>query len=352
MTIPPFANISAPSRRTLLKAGAFLAAAPLIARVPTPAFAAPVTIRFATAGGVGPSEPQTMVFSDELKKSGVLKNYGKDYTVEFINTRNAAEGVALLAAGQADIAAAGFVNLLTAVRKDAVPGGISVIADLFQDGRPGWASNSFFVLDDSSIKTVQDLKGKVIGVVAFGTPLHMALQVVLKKAGLDPKTDVKIVEVSFPNMGPALREKRVDAGSLVNPFMASEQAKGGVRPLFNYGDAFGPMSVLVQAARNDFLKANGPAVKAYLADYVAGTNWLLDPANQKAAGGIGERLAKAPEGSMSYFGTNKDYFRSKNGCLDVALIQGPIDSVIKAGIFEGTFDASKIMDLSYLPQAC
>ncbi|WP_398480475.1 ABC transporter substrate-binding protein [Tardiphaga sp.] len=336
------------SRRSVLAAAGSLAATAVIGA--SAARAAATTIRYATAGGIGPSEPQTVVFSPAMQKTGVLKSYGSVYTVDFVSTRNAAEATALLAAEQADIASAGFVNILAAVRKDIVPGGISVIADLFQDGKPGWASNTFFARSDSAIKTVADLKGKVIGVVGFGTPLDMALQVVLKKAGLDPKKDVQVVEVSFPNMGPALREKRIDCGSFINPFMANEKAKGGLHPVFNYGDAFGNLSVVCQAARKKFLAANGAVVKAYLADYVAGLQWLY--ANQPEAVKIAEQIAKAQPGAMSYFATKDDYYRAETACIGAEQLQRPIDAVIKAGIFDGAFDAAKVIDTSYLPASC
>ena len=82
------------------------------------------------------------------------------------------------------------------------------------------------------------------------------LRVVLKKKGLDPRRDVQIVEINFPNMGAAIREKRIDCGVLVIPFLAVESRKGDLRTLFTGGDAFGPSSVIFQVARTEFLKQN------------------------------------------------------------------------------------------------
>ena len=47
--------------------------------------------------------------------------------------------------------------------------GLKIIADNYQDGRPGFAQNTFFALDDSPIKTVADLRGKRVAINAFGS---------------------------------------------------------------------------------------------------------------------------------------------------------------------------------------
>jgi ABC-type nitrate/sulfonate/bicarbonate transport system substrate-binding protein len=39
---------------------------------------------------------------------------------------------------------------------------LRVIADGFQDGVPGYHTNGYFVRNDSQIRTVEDLKGKII----------------------------------------------------------------------------------------------------------------------------------------------------------------------------------------------
>ena len=213
------------TRRSALKAGGALAAA---ATVFSPAIlrAAPATIRFANGGAVAPNEIETLMTTEFFQKN-VLKNYGKVYELQATFTRGTPEAAALMAAGRVDLACLSFPIFAASVLKDAVPGGMSIIADVFQDGRKGYASNTFFVLDNGGPKTVKDLKGKKIAINAFSSAVDLELRVVLKKNGLDPKKDVEIVEVTFPNMGPALREKRVDCAVMVLPFMAVEVAKGG-----------------------------------------------------------------------------------------------------------------------------
>src|SRR5947209_16697189 len=89
-------------------------------------------------------------------------------SVDMTFTRGTPEAGTLLAAGQADMATLSFAVFATAVLKNIVPGGLTIISDNYQDGRAGYAQNTFFVLKDSPIQSTQDLKGKKVAINAFG----------------------------------------------------------------------------------------------------------------------------------------------------------------------------------------
>ena len=54
---------------------------------------------------------------------------------------------------------------------------MKIVADNYQDGHAGYAQNTFFVLDDSPIKTVADLRGKRVGINAYGSAVDLTLRV-------------------------------------------------------------------------------------------------------------------------------------------------------------------------------
>jgi sulfonate transport system substrate-binding protein len=340
------------SRRRILRTGLAATGAAALASWSGRATAAPVTIRYATGGGIGPNEMETIIFLDYLKQN-VLPNYGKAYTLDMTFTRGTPEAATLLASGQADLGTLSSAVFATVMAKNAIPDGITIIADNYQDGHPGHATNTFFVLNDSPIKSVTDLKGKKVGINAFGSAVDLMLRVVLKKNGMDPRRDVQIVEIAFPNMAPAIREKRIDCGVIVIPFMAVEAPKGDLRPLFTGGDAFGPASVIFQVARNPFLKSNEAAVRAYLADYVAGLTWYYDPANRTKAIDLIADFTKSPKAVLeSYFATPRDYFRDPNGCVPAVAIQKPIDAMVDEKLIDQRVDASKYLNVGLLPKPC
>src|SRR5262245_65648354 len=104
------------TRRTLVVAGA---AAGLYAPFVRTSGAAPTVIRYATGGGIGPNEMETVIYLDWMQKN-VLKGYGKDYTVDMTFTRGTPEAGTLLAAGQADMATLSFAVFATSVLKSIV----------------------------------------------------------------------------------------------------------------------------------------------------------------------------------------------------------------------------------------
>jgi NitT/TauT family transport system substrate-binding protein len=340
------------SRRSVLQSGLAGATALAASAWPRRAGAAPLAIRYATGGGIGPNEIETIIFLDYLKQN-VLPNYGKAYTLDMTFTRGSPEAAQLIAAGQVDIAVLSSPAFATVIAKGAVPDGISIISDNFQDGHPGYATNSFLVLESSPIKAVADLKGKKVAINAFGSAIDLALRVALKRAGLDPRRDLEIVEVGFPNIGAALRERRVDCGGMVIPFLPVEMAKGGMRVLFTAGDTLGPSAVVFQVAADPFIRAHADVLRAFLADYVAGLTWYYDPKNRDKALDLAADFMKSPRDILaSYFITPRDYYRDPNGCLAVAAVQRPIDAMLEYQLIGTPVDAAKYMKLQYLPKPC
>src|SRR2546430_12886892 len=135
------------SRRALRETSAAAAVTGLFAPYVRIARTAPVTIRYATGGGIGPNEMETIIYRDWMQKN-VLKGYGKDYIVDMTFTRGTPEAGTLLAAGQADMATLSFAVFATSVLKSIVPGGMTIVSDNYQDGHPGYAQTTFFVLSD------------------------------------------------------------------------------------------------------------------------------------------------------------------------------------------------------------
>jgi NitT/TauT family transport system substrate-binding protein len=333
------------TRRGVLAAGATSLLAPSARAADIP------VIRYSTAGGLGPNEIETVIFTDFMRQN-VLKRLGHDYQLDVVYARATPEAAMMLSAAQVDMAIMTPPILASSIVKDVIPGGVTVVADCFQDGRDGFASQSFYVLDDSPIHSVADLRGKTIAVNAFGSTPDTVLNVTLRKAGVDRK-DLRVVEVTFPSIGAALRSKRVDCGVLPLPFNATELAKGGIRPVFSGKDSLPPFSITVQVASSNFLKAQPGAVKAFLADYVDALHWLYDPANRQKAVEITANLSKSPpEVVDSYFLTNKDYYRDHNACVSPGMLQTLADAMLADGALPHAVDMTKYVDTSFLPFPC
>ena len=315
--------------------------------------AGPVEIRYATGGATPPTEIEIAIFSEPMQKR-VLQRYGKDYTFSLITTKGTPEAQTLLLAGQADLATQAFSTIATTVAKNSVPGGISIVAGQYLDGQPGYGTNAYLVLADSGIRSAADLKGKTLGVNAVGTAVDIILRTYLKQNGIDPQADVKIVEIGFGAMGAALRERRIDLGSFVQPFQAVEIGKGGVTPLFLSTDALKPYSAIVTVGRNAFLQQHPQAVRAFLDDWVRGLSWLTDAKNRDEAIKIMSDISKAPAETLALFygKPGVDYFRDPRGCPSAEALQVGIDAMVAQGLLDKRVDVAPLVNTSYLPQSC
>jgi ABC-type nitrate/sulfonate/bicarbonate transport system substrate-binding protein len=105
------------------------------------------------------------------------------------------------------------------------------------------------------------------------------------------------------------------------------------------------------AARNDFLKKNGEAVRALLADYVVALQWSIQPANRDQVVDFMATMLKTPRQNLELFATGKDHWRNPQGRVELERLQKPIDAMLKLGLIKEKLDIAPFIDLSYLPSS-
>src|SRR5258707_8320649 len=270
--------------------GAMLALAVLLASGPTAA--EPLKVRVGWA--VVPGQLTAILFL----KPEILKHFGTSYTVETVKFRGSAPQITALAAGELDLAALAFSSVGLAIQ-NAHMDDIRVVADLYQDGIEGYYTSEYMVLADGPIKTIEDLKGKVLASNGIGGAIDMAMRKILLDHGLKEKRDYRIVEVEFPNMIATLEEKKVDLAGLVTPFSIQAEKKGLSRTLFTIKDAMGETQTTLMAARKPFIDKNRAALVDFFEDLQRATRWCLDPRNHDVAVEIVAIIPKQPEADVA-----------------------------------------------------
>lgn len=314
---------------------------------------APVKIVFGYASAPPPNEMEPAIFDKKVVESGALKHYGKDYSLEILPAKGTPAVLTLLASNSAQIGTLGFSTVANAAAKQAIPGGFSVIAQHYINGYPGYGTTEYLVLDSSNIKSADDLRGKTIGVNAIGSAVDVEARAWLTKQGLDPAKDVKFEQIGFGEMDAALRAGRIDVGTFIQPALAMAQQEGGVRTLFTARDGVGEIEEIVVVARNDFLKANPGAVKAFLADWVSGLAWITDDANRDQALEIISKLSNTPVATLDlFYNTKADTYRDPNACTSAERIQRGVDAMEKIGYLDKPLDVGPLVDNSFLPKKC
>jgi sulfonate transport system substrate-binding protein len=324
---------------------AVMAATALALAAASPARAEPLNIRAGWA--VVPAQLTSILFENK----GILKHYGKSYTFEPIHFRGSAPQITALAAGEIDIAAFAFSTFGLAIQ-NAKMADIRVIADLYQDGIPGYYTSQYVVRADSPIKTIEDLKGKVLASNGIGGAIDMAMRKILRDHGMEEKRDYSIVEVQFPNMIATLEEKKVDLVGLVTPFSIEAEKKGLSRTLFTVKDAMGETQTTLMAARKPFIDKNRAALVDFFEDVQRATRWYLDPRNHDAAVDIIAKFTKQPKAEFAdWVFTKDDYYHDPDSRPNVKALQSNLNDQKALGFLKIDIDVAKYADLSLVDEA-
>lgn len=306
--------------------------------VTTVASAAPVQLRVAWAAA--PAQMDPIVFENK----SLLKHAGKSYTVKFIRIPGSSLQVTALASGDIDIAALSYSAFAAALLNAHLP--VKALVDLLQDG-PAY-STTYAVLADSSIKSVKDLRGKVVGVPAFGGADDVAARAILIKEGLKPGTDVQMLEIPFAATEAALRSKKIAVGTFTSSFWNKADSKGNMRSLFHMRDVMGTSEMIFLTARADFIQKHRSALIDFVEDYLNALRWFRDPSNRSEALGYIARFTKRPVSQFSDWALkgDKDYDRASDGLVNIKALQRNVDELHKLGLIKAKLDVSKHVDNS------
>jgi sulfonate transport system substrate-binding protein len=286
-----------------------------------------------------------------LGREGIARHAGQSYTLEFTHFTGTPPEVTALATGEVDVAPIGFPALALAV-ENAKLEDIRVIADAIEDGIDDHFSNRFYVLNDGPIKTIEDLKGKIVTSNAIGAAVDIALRVMLRQHGLEDKRDYTLIESAFPNMKAELIAHKVDLISTVPPFAFDPQLNQVAHPLFVEKDAMGPSQLLVMTARQGFIAKNRAALVDFLEDNLRTIAWFFDPAHHDEAVKTVADFTKTPAAVWtSWAFTAADSYRDPAGKPDLAALQRNIATAHDLGFIPAALDPTKYADLSLVDEA-
>jgi NitT/TauT family transport system substrate-binding protein len=283
------------------------------------------------------------IIGDELplwatKEGGFFEKNGLDVTLSNIAS---ATGVPAVNAGQVTFAQVGGSEVMAAAANGA---DLVVIAQL--------AGVYPFVLEVAAdIKSVNDLKGKKIGVSSPGSSSDIATRVALKKMGLDPDKDVLIQAVgSAANRTAALLSGAIQAGVSQPPDSLALEAKG-FHVLYDLASQKLPSANTSVAVRRSYIGTNKAVVQRYIDSLVQGIKKMK---SDKAFGVsvLKKYFNSTDEAAMS--ATYDFYalsvaptqpFAKPEMYVDAQTVLGANDAKVKA------FDVSKMLDSTFVQSA-
>jgi NitT/TauT family transport system substrate-binding protein len=177
-------------------------------------------------------------------------------------TQGGAATIPALVSGDVQVGGSNVVSLLLASQKNlpirAIAGGTSAQASGEKD------FGALIAAKGKGISEPEDLEGKTVAVNTLNNIAEVVVKAALEKQGVDPDS-LKLSEVPFPEMAPALAKGSVDAAFSIEPFVTQSVAKGDEVLSYSYVDTESDMQVGAYAVTDQFAEQNAEAVKGFKA---------------------------------------------------------------------------------------
>ena len=134
---------------------------------------------------------------------------------------------------------------------------------------------AFYIMALPEIKTIEDLRGKAVGVTRFGSSTDFTIRYILRKHGMNPDRDVTIIQAGdMFAAATMLKTKAIVAGPFSSPAnLRAEEA--GARLLVNMGTAGVSFPHDAWMARRSFINANEDLMRRFMKAYSEGVHKLF-----------------------------------------------------------------------------
>lgn len=193
--------------------------------------------------------------------------------VEFVENPGGTTGLQSTASGRTEAGGAPVPALVSAVA-EGLP--VVGVADQ-QSALPGSPVEEFFVLSDSGIDDVSDLKGKRVAVNSVGGSFQSTVVIALEDAGLTAD-DVEFVVLPFDQQAAALTSGGVDMIGLLPQFGSAALDTFGedITVLFDALDVFGPKQFVLFAMNSEWVSENRESARAFVGGLADAVAWIDD----------------------------------------------------------------------------
>lgn len=212
------------------------------------------------------------------KQLGFYEKHGLD--AELVEFRNGNEAISAQRGGHVDI----IVTIPgTAMQANERGFDLVLIAQNEVSRRHGPDTGSIQVLKDSAIANVADLAGKRMAISGLRGQMHVAIQTVLRTAGVDP-AKVQFIEMGYASMIDALKSHQVDAVALLDPWTTQLRLSGAGRVVsWQFVDSLPEQPTGAFYARKTFVNRNPEVVARFAQALRAAIDYLnADEARARA----------------------------------------------------------------------
>ena len=214
------------------------------------------------------------------EQKGFLKEEGIT-EVKVLAFRGDADVLQALTGGTVDLSVSSLTGLVTSIKSGQK---FKAVWAGFNQPYFDWYANPKF-------KSIAETKGGRYAVTKYGALTDFLTRYALRKAGLDPEKDVKILQLGgSPQSLAAMEAGQLEATILSAPSTYIAQDKGFVK-IMDQKDYIAPDWPLhVVFAKEDYIAGNPNTIKAYLKANGRAIEWIR--ANREEAAQIASKMTK------------------------------------------------------------
>ncbi|HXV81473.1 MAG TPA: ABC transporter substrate-binding protein [Candidatus Binatia bacterium] len=196
------------------------------------------------------------------KEAGYFEKHG--LSVDPVYVASGTKVAQAMIAGEFPIALAGG----TVVNANLADGDIAIFGGLVN-------VPSFYIFVDPSIKQPAELKGKTVGITTFGSSTDFSIRYLVKKLGMEPDRDVKILQMGGqPQIVAGMVARAVQAGVLSSPANYNA-AKAGFQMLVDFKTVGLDYPTVSLVSTRSYIKKDPQTVRRFLMAYSEGVARLF-----------------------------------------------------------------------------
>jgi NitT/TauT family transport system substrate-binding protein len=262
---------------------------------------------------------------------GFFKQQGLQ--IEPILIRGGPAAIAALVSGEVDFAAIGGAQAVFRSRARGLD--ISIIGCTS-------STTNYLLLGNKQTKTVEDLKGKTIGITGAGTYSEFAMRAFLKKSNINPDKDVTLRAIGGTVLRAAAIEKGIIAAAPFSPEDGVRLIKAGYSVISNLNESLGiPQNILV--SRNEVLEKYPETSKRVLKAYIQGINLAKFNKREAIKAGYESGLQGDPDIVSQAWDL---YAPGLTSDLSIATagLQQMLDEDIRNGVVEKNFTLDRVVN--------
>jgi NitT/TauT family transport system substrate-binding protein len=261
---------------------------------------------------------------------GFFKAQGMDIQPIFV--RGGPAALAALSSGEVDFAEIGGAQAVMRSRARGLD--VAIIGSISN-------ATNYQLIGSKSTRSLEDLKGKILGVTGAGAFSDFAMRTFLRRKGIDPDKDLTLRAIGGSNLRASALEKGIVAAAPFAPEDTVRLMRMGFPMIANLSDTLTiPQTILT--ARNDFLEKQPETSKRFLKALILGIQLAKNHKADAINAGFEARLQGEPEIVSQAYDL---YAPALSGDLSVNVpgLQVMLDEDKRNGLIDAKFTVDRVL---------